>query len=122
MRVSIAIFAVVAAIALAGCSQGPQGPAGAQGATGPQGPAGEKGDTGPGGPPGPPGPLGSTGLHAVRQLQCGSNCDLTCNPGERLVSVTCPGGTIVISRAGTIESASCANTQGPALALCMQGQ
>jgi len=122
MRLSIAIFAVAAALSLVGCSQGAQGPAGAQGDAGPQGPPGKTGDQGPAGPPGPAGPAGSTGLHFVHRETCApsNNCDLSCSPGERLVSVTCPGATIVISRTGGVDSAACSNTPGPALALCMK--
>jgi hypothetical protein len=122
MRVSLVIVAAVAALALVGCSKGPQGPAGPQGDPGPQGPAGKQGDQGPAGPPGPPGPVGATGLHFIRHESCApsNNCDLTCSPGERLVSVTCPGATIVISHTGGVESAACSNTAGPALALCMK--
>jgi hypothetical protein len=122
MRVSFVIVAVVAALSLMACSQGPQGPAGQQGDPGPQGPAGKQGETGPAGPPGPPGPVGATGLHLIRHESCApsNNCDLSCSPGERLVSVTCPGATIVISKTGGVESAACSNTAGPALALCMK--
>jgi hypothetical protein len=122
MRLSIAIVAVTAALSLAACSQGAQGPAGAQGDAGPQGPPGNTGDQGPAGPPGPPGPTGATGLHFVHHDTCApsNNCDLTCSPGERLVSVTCPGATIVISLNGGVDTAACSNTPGPALALCMK--
>ena len=121
LRICAATVAVAAALSLAGCFEGPQGPAGADGPTGPQGPQGEKGPAGPPGPTGPPGPVGATGLHALRQVSCGpsNTCDLTCSPGEKLISVTCPSGTIAITRAADIESASCSNTPGPALALCM---
>jgi hypothetical protein len=122
MRAVIAIVAVIAAVSIAGCSKGPQGPAGPQGDAGPQGPAGKTGPAGPQGPAGPPGPLGATGLHVIRQASCGTanNCDLTCSPGEELVSVTCPGGSINISRSGGIDAAACSNTPGPAIALCMK--
>lgn len=121
MRVTFAVLALTAAFALAGCFEGPQGPAGPQGEAGPQGPPGVKGDAGPGGPPGPPGPVGATGLHALRQnCAAGSQCDLTCGPGEKLISATCPGGTLQISRAADIESMACSNSPGPALALCMK--
>jgi hypothetical protein len=122
MRASLAIVAVVAALALAGCFEGPQGSQGAQGDAGPQGPQGVKGETGPIGPPGPPGAAGSSGLHALRQGGCGqsSNCDLACSPGEKLISVTCPGGTIAITRNADIEAATCSSATGPALALCMK--
>src|SRR5580693_1259100 len=110
MRASLAIVAVVAAFALGGCFDGPQGPQGV------------KGETGPIGPPGPAGAPGSSGLHALRQEGCGqsSNCDLTCSPEEKLISVTCPGGTIAITRNGGIEAATCSSATGPALALCMK--
>jgi hypothetical protein len=122
MRAALAIVAVVAALALSGCFEGPQGPAGPQGDAGPQGPQGDKGDTGPIGPAGAPGAPGTSGLHALRQPGCGqaSNCDLACAPGERLISVTCPGGTIAISRNADIEAATCSSATGPALALCMK--
>jgi hypothetical protein len=122
MRVFTAIVALAAAVCIAGCSQSQPGPAGPQGDTGAPGPPGETGATGPQGPPGPPGPVGATGLHALRQASCGPSnaCDLTCSPGEKLVSVTCPGGTITITKSADIEAASCGNTPGPALALCMK--
>jgi hypothetical protein len=121
MRATLGIVALAAAFALGGCFEGPQGPAGPQGAAGPQGPPGAKGEAGPGGPPGPPGPVGATGLHALRQnCSVGSQCDLTCAPGEKLVSATCPGGSLRISRNADIESAACSNSPGPALALCMK--
>lgn len=121
MRAAMAVIALVAAVSLGGCFEGPQGPAGPAGATGPQGPAGDKGDAGPVGPQGPPGPVGASGLHALRQnCAAGSQCDLTCSPGEKLISVTCPGGTIAITRNADIDAASCSNSPGPALALCMK--
>ena len=39
-----------------------------------------------------------------------------CSAGEMLVSVTCPGATINMSNGG----ATCSNTPGPALALCLR--
>ena len=41
-------------------------------------------------------------------------------PGERLVSVTCPGGTIHIEEIADSSSASCIGASGPALALCVR--
>ena len=121
MRILLAVMSLATALSLAGCFEGPQGPAGQQGAAGPPGPAGQKGDAGPIGPQGPPGPVGATGLHALRQdCGAGSQCDLTCSPGEKLVSATCPGGTVSITRNADIESAICSNSPGPALALCMK--
>jgi hypothetical protein len=122
MRAAMAIVALVAAFSLAACFDGPQGPAGPQGDAGPQGPPGVKGEAGPIGPAGPAGPAGSTGLHALREGACanGNNCDLTCSPGEKLISVTCPGGAIQISKTADIEAATCSNSPGPALALCMK--
>jgi hypothetical protein len=121
MRLALALVALVAAVALAGCFEGQTGPAGPQGQAGPQGPAGVKGDAGPTGSAGPPGPIGATGLHVLRQdCAAGSNCDLTCSPGEKLISVTCPGGAIQIMRNADIESAACSNSPGPALGLCMK--
>ena len=66
---------------------GPSGPSGAGGGVGPAGPAG---------PLGPAGRAGTTGLHALSQPACDTECELICSPGEKLVSVTCPGGTIHI--------------------------
>jgi hypothetical protein len=122
MRISITVVALAAAFSLAGCFEGPQGPAGPQGDAGPPGPQGVKGETGPIGPSGPPGAPGASGLHALRQGNCGQsgNCDLACSPGEKLISVTCPGGTIAISRNADIEAATCSSATGPALALCMK--
>jgi hypothetical protein len=144
MRVSIAVVAVLAAFSLAGCFEGPQGPAGPQGAAGPPGPQGETGAVGPVGPtgatgppgpagvvgpPGPPGPAGpaepsglggSLGLRAITQETCGKACELACGPGEKLVSVTCPGGLIRIGKAVDPETATCSNSSGPALALCIK--
>ena len=119
MRISIAIIALVVAFALAGCSKGPEGPAGPQGPQGEQGlpgPQGAKGEQGPAGQAGP----GSTGLRALKQDRCdtSANCNLECSPGERLVSVTCPGGIIELSK--TDEAATCSNSPGPALALCIR--
>jgi len=122
MRVNVALVALIVTVAVAACSQGPQGPSGPQGETGSQGPPGAKGDAGPQGPQGPQGPVGATGLHVLRKDTCGqgNNCDLTCSPGEKLVSVTCPGGNITITTNADIDSAACGNTPGPALALCMK--
>ena len=121
MRIAMAMVALAAAFSLAGCFEGPQGPAGPQGDAGPPGPPGVQGDAGPRGPGGPPGPTGATGLHMLRQnCAAGSNCDLTCDPGEKLISVTCPGGAIAITRNADIEAATCSNSPGPALALCMK--
>jgi Collagen triple helix repeat (20 copies) len=120
--------------------QGPPGQAGLQGAKGDKGDKGDKGEQGvkgeqgPAGPPGPAGPQGAkaeassvpaTGappaLHVVREDSCesGAGCSLTCNTGETLASVTCPQGTISITKNGDTESVSCANSPGPALALCV---
>jgi collagen triple helix repeat protein len=94
--------------------QGQAGPQGAQGEQGPPGPQGAKGDQG---PPGPSGP----GLHVVKQESClgSSNCSLVCEAGETLASVTCPQGAVAITKNGDTETASCSNSPGPALALCV---
>jgi Collagen triple helix repeat (20 copies) len=100
--------------------QGPTGPAGPKGEQGPPGPQGAKGDQGPPGPPGANGAAAS-GLHVVRQDTCNSsNCSLACGAGESLASVTCPQGVISISKSGDTETASCSNSPGPALALCVR--
>ena len=117
--------------------QGPAGPPGPQGGKGDKGDKGEpgtKGEQGLAGPPGPAGPQGAkgeaaaaldtsaaVGLHVVRQDSCtgGSDCNLTCGTGETLASVTCPQGTVSITKTGETEAVSCANSPGPALALCV---
>jgi hypothetical protein len=120
MRSTIAIVAVVVgAFSLAACSEPAPGPKGEQGPPGPQGAKGEKGEQGPPGPAGQAGP--STGLHVVRQDNCENNtCTLACGSGETVASVTCPSGTVSISKNGEVETATCGNPQGPALALCLK--
>ena len=148
MRLSIAVVALVLGFPLASCFEGPQGPQGPPGPPGPAGPAGPQGQApgpagvaglpGPPGPPGPngagggvgpagpPGPLGpagpagTTGLHALSQSACDTKCELICSPGEKLVSVTCPGGAIHIEEIDDSNSASCIRGSGRALALCMR--
>src|ERR1039457_4447119 len=105
--------------------QGPQGAKGEPGAPGQQGPQGAKGEPGAPGPSGPAGQAdatGSAGLHVVRQDACdsASKCDLACSAGETLASVICPGGTVAISKNGEVETASCSNSAGPVLALCVR--
>ena len=57
----------------------------------------------------------------MRQDACRDDkCDLACNAGEQIASVTCPGGAISISKNADVESASCASSPGPALALCVK--
>jgi Collagen triple helix repeat (20 copies) len=112
---------------------GPQGPKGEQGIAGPQGPQGAKGEQGPPGPQGsqgqkgepgaagPAGPAASANLRVVRQDKCeDSACKLTCGQGEAIASVTCPGGNVTISKDGDTETAACASSPGPALALCLK--
>jgi Collagen triple helix repeat (20 copies) len=116
--------------------QGPPGPQGAKGEQGPPGPQGIKGDQGATGPKGEKGDKGeqgakaeqgasgaaSSGLHVVRQETCEglSNCNLACNAGETIASVTCPQGAISVTKNGDTETASCTNSPGPALALCVR--
>ena len=147
MRLSIVIVALTAGLSLAGCFEGPQGqqgPPGAQGPAGPPGPpgpqgsqglpgpagiagppgpAGAAGGVGPAGPAGPGGPAGSSGtadLHALTAPACNTRCELTCAQGEKLVSVTCPGGQIQISNDAESATATCVGGSGSALALCMR--
>ena len=150
MRAFAVAAALIAALSLTGCfegTQGPQGaagppgaagPAGPQGPAGPHGPQGEKGPpgaagvvgavgagggvgpAGPAGPEGPPGPAGTAGLHALSETACDSKCELLCSAGEKLVSVTCPGGKIWIGRTAESETATCSDSPGPALALCIK--
>ena len=111
--------------------QGQQGPPGAKGEPGTQGPQGQRGEKGEQGAPGPAGPAGqagasgsagSAGLHMLRQDTCDANsgCKLECSAGEKFASVTCLGGTVAISKNGDTETASCSNSPGPAMALCMR--
>jgi hypothetical protein len=110
--------------------QGPPGPTGAAGAKGEQGQAGPQGPKGEQGPPGPQGAKGDEGLagapgtalHVVRQDSCqgSSNCNLACNAGETVASVTCPQGAVSITKNGDTETASCSNSPGPAVALCVR--
>jgi hypothetical protein len=103
--------------------QGEKGTPGAAGVAGLAGPAGAAGGVGPAGPAGsegPPGPAGTAGLHALSEAGCDAKCVLLCAAGEKIVSVTCPGGTIWIGRTAETETATCSNSAGPALALCMK--
>jgi hypothetical protein len=148
MRKSAAVVVFTLAVFLTACGQGPQGPKGEQGPPGPQGAMGdqgppgppgvagakgEQGQPGPQGPKGeqgPPGPQGAkgdqgppgAGLHVVRQDSCqgSSNCNLACEAGETIASITCPQGAISITKNGDTETASCTNSPGPALALCVR--
>jgi hypothetical protein len=148
MRKSAAVVVFTLAVFLSACGQGQQGPKGEQGPPGPQGAKGdqgppgppgvagakgEQGQPGPQGPQGeqgPPGPQGGkgdqgppgAGLHVVRQDSCqgASNCNLACGAGETLASVTCPQGAVSITKNGDTETASCSNSPGPALALCVR--
>jgi hypothetical protein len=97
-------------------SAGPQGPKGEQGPPGPQGQKGEKGDKG------EQGASGGASLHIVRQDKCegSANCNLACGAGETIASVTCPQGVVSITKNGDTETASCSNSPGPALALCVR--
>ena len=109
MRKSAAGVVFTLAVFLTACGQGPQGPKGEQG---PPGPQGAKGDQG------PPGP----GLSVARQDSCpdSSSCNFACEAGEAIASITCPQGTISITKSGGTEIASCSNSPGPALAICVR--
>jgi hypothetical protein len=141
MRSSAAFVLLVISVALSGCFEGPQGAQGPTGPPGPPGPQGEIGSQGPDGPAGPPGPPGASGgvgpagppgpqglpgpaatagLHALKEVDCGTRCALICAPGEKLVSVTCAGGTIRIGESDGNDSASCVGGSGTALALCIR--
>jgi hypothetical protein len=116
--------------------QGQAGPPGPKGEQGPPGPQGAKGDQGLPGSPGLQGSKGdkgvkgeqgasgsaSSGLHVVRQDTCvgSASCNLACEAGESLASVTCPQGVVSITKNGDTETASCSNSPGPALALCLR--
>jgi hypothetical protein len=66
------------------------------------------------------GEAGSLGLHVLNHDCSGDKCDLACDAGEKLASVTCPGGTIGLTKTGDTETASCTNTSGPILAICVR--
>ena len=148
MRRSAAVIIFTLAVFLSACSQGQQGSKGEQGPPGPQGgkgdqgppgppgvagSKGEQGQPGPQGPKGeqgPPGPQGAkgeqgpsgapgAGLRVVRQDSC-QNCSLSCDAGETLASITCPQGAVSITKNGDTETASCSNSPGLALALCVR--
>jgi hypothetical protein len=141
MRLSIAFIALVIGFSLAGCFEGPQGPQGPPGPLGPPGPPGPAGTgaglTGPPGPPGPAsasggvgpagpagsagpaGPSATAGLHPLSAPACKTKCELICSPGEKLVSVTCPGGTVHIGKIADSDMATCSGASEPALALCI---
>src|SRR3974377_1698809 len=101
MRKSTAVVVFTLAVFLTACGQGRQGQKGEQG---PPGPQGAKGDQGPAG-----------GLHVVRQESCqgSSNCNLACDAGETIGSITCPQGAISITKNGDTETASCSYSPGP---------
>ena len=124
MRNSAAFVVFTLAVFLNACGQGQQGPKGEQGPPGPHGAKGEQGPPGPQGAKGDQGPPGSSGpaFHVVRQDSCKdlANCNLACNAGETIASVTCPQGAASITKDGDTESASCSNSSGPALALCVR--
>src|SRR3954463_3590907 len=107
MQKLIAVAALAASLALVGCGRepgpkgepGPQGPAGPQGAQGiqgvpgPQGPSGAQGAQGPQGPQGPQGEKGSKGEAGTPNLRVvQTDGAASCDSGETLVSVFCPGG------------------------------
>jgi hypothetical protein len=98
---------------------GPIGETGIAGGVGPTGAPGPPGARGPDGPAGPQGLPGSLGLHAITKETCGKACDLACDPGEKVVSVTCPGGVVHIGNGTQPQAATCSNSSGPALALCV---
>jgi len=145
MRIGLAAaIGLIAILPLGGCFEGPEGPPGPQGrpgvvgpegaqgpagkagepglpgSPGPPGPTGEVGPAGQPGPAGPPGPPGPTTLHALSEPACRSRCELICSPNEKLVSVTCPGGKIEITRIADSEAAICTGAPGPGLALCIR--
>ena len=64
--------------------------------------------------------LGSVAMRCYSHDNCENNsCTLACGSGETLASITCPSGTVSISKNGDVETVTCRNGQGPALALCM---
>ncbi|SRR5579863_2039685 len=137
MRLPIVFATLAVSLLLAGCFEGPQGPQGPAGAPGAAGPRGETGAPGPAGPPGPagaaggvgpagpagpagaPGPAGIAGLQALSSSTCQTKCELICPAGEKLVSVTCPGGTIHFEKNADSDMATCVGSTDTALALCM---
>jgi Collagen triple helix repeat (20 copies) len=126
MRKSATFVVFTLAAFLSACGQGPQGPKGEQGPPGPPGVAGAKGEQGQPGPQGAKGDQGEpgtrAGLHVVRQDSCQGSptCSLACGAGETLASVTCPKGTVAITKNDDTETAWCSDSPGPALALCVR--
>jgi hypothetical protein len=53
---------------------------------------------------GPKGEAGSLGLHVLNHDCSGDKCDLACDAGEKLASVTCPGGTIGLTKTGDTQN------------------
>ena len=114
------------AVLLASCGRepgpkgdtGPQGPAGPQGAqgvqgipgqVGPAGPQGAQGPQGPQGAQGEKGPKGDPGTPNFRIVQ--TDGAVSCDAGEILVSVFCPGG-------GAADGAKCGTS--PSVGLCLK--
>jgi hypothetical protein len=129
MKTIVAMVTLVAALALSGCGKdpgpkgdpGPQGPAGAQGAqgiqgvpgpqgtAGAQGPQGAKGDKGDKGEKGEKGDKGDSTPSNIRAVQ--ADGAVSCDSGEMLVSVFCPGG-------GAVDGGKCATA--PTIGLCLK--
>jgi len=91
---------------------GPQGAQGIQGIPGPQGPAGAQGAQGPQGPQGPQGDKGAKGEPGTPNLRVvQGDAAASCDSGETLVSVFCPGG-------GAADGAKCGTS--PTVGLCLK--
>jgi hypothetical protein len=123
------LLALAAALSLAACGRdpGPKGDTGAQGPTGPQGAQGiqgvagaqgPQGTQGPEGPQGKPGNKGDKGEKGdkgdavpsgLRSVQ--ADGAVSCDAGETLVSVFCPGG-------GAPDGAKCGSS--PTVGLCLK--
>ena len=126
MQKLMLVMAIGLSLGLAGCGRDPgpagpkgetgaQGPAGPQGAQGVQGVAGSQGQQGPQGPqgpqgaPGPKGDKGDAGQTGLRVVQ--TDGAVSCDSGETLVSVFCPGG-------GAADGAKCGTN--PTIGLCLK--
>lgn len=117
MKKAFAVAVIGFALTLTACGKepGPKGEAGAQGPAGPQGAQGIQGAPGPQGAQGTQGPAGEKGAKGdagnsnLRVVQ--GDGAVSCDDGETLVSVFCPGG-------GAEDGAKCGTS--PTVGLCLK--
>lgn len=123
----VAMIGLALSLAACGRDPGPQGPAGPagpvgaqgtagaqgiQGVPGVQGPPGAQGAQGAQGAPGPKGDKGDAGAAGLSNLRMvRGETSVSCETGETLVSVVCPGG-------GAADGSKCA--AAPTIGLCLR--